>query len=85
MFVAAIEYTDHLAATPVAPSCFQNWIHVGGMETNTGNKAPRPADGAARKTRGGRREVVSAFLRLRFLERRGNDRRQRLHPVRADR
>ena len=68
MFIAAVNthvpalWVNH-RATPVAPSCFQNWIHVGGMETNTGNKAPRPADGAARKTRGGKREVVSAFLR----------------------
>jgi hypothetical protein len=41
----------------VAPSFFQKSSQAGGMVTATGNSAPRPPDGAARKTRGGNRET----------------------------
>ena len=37
----------------VAPSFFQKSSQAGGMVTAIGNSAPRPPDGAAKKTRGG--------------------------------
>jgi len=44
-------------ANVVAPSFFQKSSQAGGIVTATGNSAPRPPDGAARKTRGGNLET----------------------------